>query len=107
MPVQQQPSVAAVSWPIQSGPLPPLAASYVPRPETGFGAAGGALPEQQVPFVRAEEAGSYVLTGSGGTGKSQLAAAYAHTLWRSRDIELLVWITASSRAAILTGYARA
>ncbi len=31
---------ATVHWPVQSGPVPPLAAFYSPRPETGFGAAG-------------------------------------------------------------------
>ncbi|HEX5288291.1 MAG TPA: hypothetical protein VFX25_05440, partial [Streptosporangiaceae bacterium] len=40
-------------------------------------------------------------------GKTQLAAAYARAMWQSRDTELVVWITASSRAAILAGYAEA
>jgi tetratricopeptide (TPR) repeat protein len=88
--------VKLVSWPVQSGPLPPVAASYSPRPETGFGA-------DQAP----SQAGSYILTGPSGTGKTQLATAYADTLWRSQEIELLVWITATSRAAILTGYTQA
>jgi tetratricopeptide (TPR) repeat protein len=106
MPVQQQSSATTVSWPVQSGPVPPLAAFFSPRPETGFGTVPG-LSAEQAPLIRADEAGSYVLTGPGGTGKTQLAAAYAHSMWQSRDIELLVWITASSRAAILTGYAQA
>jgi len=107
MPVQQQSPAPTVSWPVQSGPVPPLAAFHSPRPETGFGTVAGLSAEQQTPLIRADETGSYVLTGPGGTGKTQLAAAYARSLWQSRDIELLVWITASSRAAILTGYAQA
>src|SRR6185312_986645 len=63
--------------------------------------------DQLTSLVRAEETGSYVLTGPAGTGKTQLAVAYARSLWQSRDIELLVWISGSSRAAILTGYAQA
>jgi tetratricopeptide (TPR) repeat protein len=106
MPVEPHSPAPTVSWPVQSGPVPPLAAFYCPRPETGFGAIAGSA-EQQTPLVRAEETGSYVLTGPGGTGKTQLASAYARSLWESRDIELVVWITASSRAAILTGYAQA
>lgn len=51
--------------------------------------------------------GVYLLTGPGGVGKTQLAVAFAQWLWRSRDIDLLVWVTASSRAAVLTGYAQA
>jgi tetratricopeptide (TPR) repeat protein len=46
-----------------------------------------------------------VLALSGGTGKTQLAAALAHQLWDSRAVDLLVWVKASTRNAILTGYA--
>jgi tetratricopeptide (TPR) repeat protein len=105
MPGENNPA-ATVHWPVQSGPVPPLAAFYSPRPETGFTAAGGPS-EAPAPLVRAEEIGSYVLTGPGGTGKTQLAAAYARSMWQSRDTELVVWVTASSRAAILAGYAEA
>lgn len=42
-----------------------------------------------------------------GTGKTQLAAFLAESLWRSRAIDVLVWITASSTDSILTGFARA
>lgn len=107
MPVAQHSPAAAVSWPVQSGPVPPLVPYYSPRPETGFGAVAGQSAEQLTSLVRAEETGSYVLTGPGGTGKTQLAVAYARSLWQSQDIELLVWISGSSRAAILAGYAQA
>jgi tetratricopeptide (TPR) repeat protein len=45
------------------------------------------------------------LSAFGGTGKTQLAAALAHQLWDSRAVDLLVWVKASTRNAILTGYA--
>jgi hypothetical protein len=102
MPGEHSPA-ALVHWPVQSGPVPPLAAFYSPRPETGFAAPGGSAE----PLIQTHEIGSYVLTGPGGTGKTQLAAAYARSLWQSREAELVIWITASSRAAILTGYAEA
>ena len=41
------------------------------------------------------------------SGKTQLAAAFAETLWQSGDIDLLVWIDATSRASVLSGYAAA
>jgi tetratricopeptide (TPR) repeat protein len=41
------------------------------------------------------------------SGKTQLAAAFAESLWQSGRLDLLVWIQASSRAAVLSGYAAA
>jgi hypothetical protein len=110
----QDSAVATVSWPVTSGHVPPLAACYCPRPQTGL-QPRPALPSGESWLAGAAEAGDdeageascYVLAGPGGTGKTQLAAAHAGALWQSRDIELLIWITASSRAAIITGYAQA
>ncbi|MFI0901654.1 tetratricopeptide repeat protein [Streptomyces sp. NPDC020983] len=48
-----------------------------------------------------------VLTGMGGVGKTQLAADLAHRSWDSRQVEVLVWVTAASRAAIIAAYAQA
>src|SRR5215470_15274519 len=43
----------------------------------------------------------------GGVGKTQAAAAYARRRWETRTVDALVWITAASRDAIITGYAHA
>jgi tetratricopeptide (TPR) repeat protein len=43
----------------------------------------------------------------GGTGKTQLAAAFAGKLWAAGELDLLVWLDAASRDSIVTGYARA
>jgi hypothetical protein len=48
-----------------------------------------------------------VLSGLGGVGKTQLAVNYAEQLWSANEIELLVWVTAGSVDAIVSGYARA
>jgi hypothetical protein len=48
-----------------------------------------------------------ILTGMGGVGKTQLAAHYARTAWQAGALDVLVWITASSRSAVVTGYAQA
>ncbi|MGA5820358.1 tetratricopeptide repeat protein [Kitasatospora sp. NPDC094028] len=48
-----------------------------------------------------------VLAGTGGVGKTQLAADYARTTWESGSVDVLVWISASSRQAITAGYAQA
>ncbi|MGW5741282.1 tetratricopeptide repeat protein [Amycolatopsis sp. NPDC003861] len=47
-----------------------------------------------------------VLSGLGGVGKTQLAVNYAETLWADRQVDLLVWVTAGSREAIVSTYAR-
>ncbi|MFD8588684.1 SAV_2336 N-terminal domain-related protein, partial [Streptomyces sp. NPDC059637] len=48
-----------------------------------------------------------VLVGMAGTGKTQLAAHHARRSVHNGDVDLLVWITASSREAIQTGYTQA
>ena len=41
------------------------------------------------------------------SGKTQLAVAFAESLWQSGGVDLLVWIEATSRASVLSGYAAA
>lgn len=48
-----------------------------------------------------------VLSGMGGVGKTQLAADHAHTAWDTGELDVLVWITASSRGDVVAGLARA
>ncbi len=43
----------------------------------------------------------------GACGKTQLAVAFAQKLWQLRQLDLLVWLSASSRASVLTGYVAA
>ena len=57
------------------------------------------------PAQLASSGGPADLAASGGSGKTQLAAALAHDLWDNRAVDLLVWVKASSRSAIMTGYA--
>ncbi|MFF4846251.1 tetratricopeptide repeat protein [Streptomyces collinus] len=60
---------------------------------------------------RADTRGTTVLsqapTATGGTGKTQIAAAYARAQWESGSLDVLVWITATSRQAVVAGYAQA
>nr|WP_237330735.1 tetratricopeptide repeat protein [Streptomyces sp. BA2] len=48
-----------------------------------------------------------VLAGTGGVGKTQLAARYARDLRDSGEIDLLLWVTAVNREAIVSAYAQA
>ncbi|MEU2512124.1 tetratricopeptide repeat protein [Streptomyces syringium] len=49
----------------------------------------------------------HVLSGTGGAGKTQLAAHHARTTWEAGGTDLLVWVTATDRAAVLSAYAEA
>jgi tetratricopeptide (TPR) repeat protein len=95
-----------VAWPVLSGLVPPLADSYTPRSETGLGLAGSLNPRETAVLVSADDV-ARALGGLGGTGKTQLAAAVAHTLWDQQALNLLLWVTASGRDAVVTGYAQA
>ena len=45
--------------------------------------------------------------GPGGHGKTQLAVAFTHALWGARAVDALVGVPATSREAIITGFAQA
>ncbi|MFE7116546.1 NB-ARC domain-containing protein [Streptomyces sp. NPDC057654] len=49
----------------------------------------------------------HVLTGMGGVGKSQLAAEYSRGAWDDGHLDVLVWVTASARSPVVSGYAQA
>lgn len=101
---------AAGAWPapghpaaIRTGLVPPLAGGFIIRPETVPGLAGSLEPGATVVLVSA----SQPERPAGPCGKTQLAAHSAQALWRSGQVDLLAWVDASSRASVLSGYARA
>ena len=96
----------AVNWPLLSGVIPQLADSHVPRHETGLGLAASLAPGDTAVLIPSDEAGRS-LGGLGGTGKTQLALAVAHTLWDRRALDLVVWVCPSTRDAVVTAYAQA
>ena len=106
------------SWPIRSGAVPARADGFSPRWETGpdlagalpTGAAVAIVPDRAEPpatFRGSTAARDAQPDALRSTGKTQLAAAFAESLWQSRRIDLLLWIDATSRAAVLSGYAAA
>jgi tetratricopeptide (TPR) repeat protein len=98
-----------VTWPVRSGALPPLADSFGARPETVPNLTGTLQPGSTVVLAPSPADGAARPTGRrpAPTGKTQLAVAAADGLLRSGGIELLVWITATSRASVLAGYVEA
>ena len=94
------------AWPVFSGIVPFLADGYMRRPETGQGPWDAFHPGLTVilgPGGDPQASDSWY----GGTGKTQLAAAFANKLWAAGELDLLVWLYAGSRDSIVTGYARA
>jgi tetratricopeptide (TPR) repeat protein len=88
------------------GSVPPLADSYYPRPETGPFLADRLRPGETVALVPGTET-DVAPAVQGGTGKTQLAVEFAHAMWNSRAVEVLVWVTATSRESVVTGFAQA
>jgi tetratricopeptide (TPR) repeat protein len=105
------------SWPIRSGAVPTLADGFSDRLETAPSLAA-ALPRGAavalVPDRAAAPAGfpgpaaaPDVPDWQRSSGKTQLAAVFAESLWYSRGVDLIVWVEATSRASVLSGYAAA
>ena len=105
------------SWPIRSGTVPALADGFSARPETSPGLAAALPAGAAVALVPDRAAAPATRPGPlaapdaqdwlRSSGKTQLAAAFAESLWQSGDVDLLVWIEATSRASVLSGYAAA
>ena len=101
------------SWPVRSGTVPPLAAGFIERMETApdlatrlpAGTAAALVPDRasRGPAGVPAPAPDWLRS----SGKTQVAVALAESLWRSRKLDLLVWLDASSRASVLSGYTAA
>ncbi|HEY6277101.1 MAG TPA: tetratricopeptide repeat protein [Streptosporangiaceae bacterium] len=104
-------------WPIRSGTVPALADGFSARPETAPGLAAALPTGAAVALVPDRAAARAAFSGPvaapdaqdwlRSTGKTQLAAAFAESLWQSGGVDLLVWVEATSRASVLSGYAAA
>ena len=106
-----------LSWPIRSGTVPALADGFIARLETAPSLAAALPAGAAVALVPARAAAPSATPGTAAasnaqnwqrsSGKTQLAAAFAESLWQSGGVDMLVWIEATSRASVLSGYASA
>ncbi|MGV9317817.1 tetratricopeptide repeat protein [Streptomyces sp. NPDC003660] len=92
-------TTAAVAWPVEIGPVPTLASAFQPRRKLrerveGARANGGTVVLTQV------------LSGGGGVGKTQLAAACACDAV-AEGYDLVVWAAATEAQQVITQYAQA
>ncbi|MFI6645722.1 tetratricopeptide repeat protein [Streptomyces sp. NPDC050504] len=96
------PARADVSWPLRIGAVPDLATAFQPRTvlreqiDRAQGAAGTVVLSQ-------------VLSGGGGVGKTQLAAALAHRAGRDGTdaVDVVLWADATRLEQLLGTYAEA
>ena len=89
-----------------SGSIPPLTDWYFQRPETGVDLRSGLFPGQTVVLTHGEQT-TTAPAAQGGTGKTQLAVEFTQALRSAGAVEVLIWITATSREAILVSFAQA
>jgi len=99
--------------PVRIGTVPALAEGFIARAETAPSLAAALRPGTAVALVpdRPHDPGPAVVPGDQdwlrSAGKTQLAAAFAESLWQSGEIDLLVWVEATSRASVLVAYGEA
>ncbi|MGW7386871.1 tetratricopeptide repeat protein [Streptomyces sp. NPDC054794] len=86
--------------------IPPRAGCFQDRAEK-VRLPGALTGEQAAVLVGQDTVRGLVLAGIGGVGKTQLAADYALTAWEDGHLDVLVWVTASARSPVVTGYAQA
>ncbi|HMG45278.1 MAG TPA: FxSxx-COOH system tetratricopeptide repeat protein [Acidimicrobiales bacterium] len=89
----------AAAWPHRVGVPPPRADGFQDRTvaEVLDDAAGAG----RTTVV------TQVVSGMGGVGKTQLAAAFARRMWDEQQVDLLAWVPAGTRQSVVSTYARA
>jgi tetratricopeptide (TPR) repeat protein len=98
---------AQVGWPLLSGAVPPLTEGFIARPASAPDLGAALNPGTAVALMPGRGAAEGPQNRLGSCGKTQLAVAFAESLWQSRGVDLLVWMAATSRASVLSGYVKA
>ncbi|GLX41130.1 ATP-binding protein [Streptomyces roseochromogenus] len=93
--------------PAKSGPVWPHQVGVIPLPARSFQHRGEGNRLRAAVQGGGTAVLSQVLTGMGGVGKTQLAADYARAAWDDGGLDVLVWVTASTRSAVVSGFAQA
>jgi tetratricopeptide (TPR) repeat protein len=89
------------------GEVPPLAEGFTDRPDTVGGLVDVLVPGSAVALVPDPAVPETLPNWPGACGKTQIAVMIAESLWRSQVIDGLIWIPATSRAAVVSGYVQA
>jgi tetratricopeptide (TPR) repeat protein len=89
------------------GEVPPLAEGYTDRPDTARGIVDALVPGVSLALVPGSAFAEGPSNWLGACGKTQIAVIIAESLWRSAGIDALIWISATNRASVLSGYMQA
>ena len=89
------------------GEVPPLAEGYTDRPDTARGIVDALVPGASLALVPGSAFAEGPSNWLGACGKTQIAVIIAESLWRSGAIDALIWISATNRASVLSGYVQA
>jgi tetratricopeptide (TPR) repeat protein len=104
----------AADGPIKVGIVPPLAGGYISRTQAEQLISTALTPGAAVALVSAGAEAELAAGRHSGSdnwrdpcGKTQLAVATTQWLWDSGEVEVLVWVSATNLAAVLSAYAEA
>jgi tetratricopeptide (TPR) repeat protein len=89
------------------GEVPPLAEGFTDRPDTARGIVDALVPGSAVALVPGSAFAEGPQNWLGACGKTQIAVIIAESLWRSGGVDALIWVTATSRASVLSGFVQA
>ena len=89
------------------GDVPPLAEGFTDRPDTARGIAEALVPGASLALVPGSAFAEGPSNWLGACGKTQIAVIIAESLWRARTVDALIWISATNRASVLSGYVQA
>ncbi len=89
--------------------MPTLVEGFTPRLESAHGISQALIPGATVAITPATttRAAPGLPDWHASCGKTQLAAHVAETLWLAGEIELLAWVSATTRASVVSGLAAA
>jgi tetratricopeptide (TPR) repeat protein len=91
----------------QIGQVPPLAEGFTDRPDTAHGIMDILVPGSAAALVSSATCAQGMPNWLGACGKTQIAVLIAESLWRSQAIDMLIWISVTNRASILSGFVEA
>jgi len=96
----------AAARPVWTGSAPPLASGFIIRPETGHLLERTLAPGMTVALVP-DRATAGPRNWRDSCGKTQLAVALAQSMWQAGAVDLVIWLTGTSRSQVLSGYTEA